>query len=200
MAPALIERARLERVAPHQLIRLLLDRHRLAVAGALAVDPMSIDELVDRTGLDRDNVLSAVGDLRAARLVIAAGGARYGIDEEVLRAAVRSMADLEIPMDPVIGYGMTDGEREILARYFSGRTLIEIPAGRAKRQVVLERIAQEFDVGRRYPERQVNEILRQFHTDTAALRRHLVDEGLLDRSSKSGEAQYWRSGGRVLGV
>lgn len=183
----------------YELIRLLLDRDRLAVAGALAVCSMSTDDLVDRTGRSLRTVLVAIGDLRAAGLVDATDDG-YRIDDEALREAARSVADLEIPMDPVIGYGMTDAEQEVLSRYFSGRTLVEIPTGRSKRQVVLERLAQEFDVGRRYSEQQVNETLRPFHTDTAALRRHLVDEGFLDRTPGSGTNEYWRSGGRVSGV
>jgi hypothetical protein len=39
----------------------------------------------------------------------------------------------------------------------------------------------------------VNLILGKRHADTAALRRHLVDHGFLDRA----DGQYWRSGGTV---
>jgi hypothetical protein len=100
-------------------------------------------------------------------------------------------------MDPVIGYGMTEDEQAILRRYFTGRTLIEIPANRAKRQVLLQRLALEFDVGRRYSEREVNEILFAFHPDWSTLRRYLVDEGFLDRDHIDDQNLYWRSGGRV---
>ena len=59
--------------------------------------------------------------------------------------------------------------------------------------MVLERLALEFEAGRRYSETEVNEILGTFHEDYASLRRYLVDEGLLDRA----EGQYWRAGGRA---
>ena len=97
------------------------------------------------------------------------------------------------PVDPWIGYGMSDEERVVLSRFFVGRTLTKIPAGRAKRLVVLERLALEFDIGRHSPEAEVNDLLRVFHPDVAALRRYLVDEGFLDRDA----GQYWRSGGRT---
>jgi Uncharacterized protein conserved in bacteria (DUF2087) len=42
-------------------------------------------------------------------------------------------------------------------------------------------------------EHAVNETLPAFHDDVAALRRFLVDEGLLDRD----HGMYWRSGGRT---
>jgi hypothetical protein len=183
-------------VTPLDLLRLLLDRDRLAVAGALAARSMTIDDAVTVTGRDRRLVLMAIGDLRAAGLVVADDG-RYGIDPNALRAAAKDAADHELPMDPVIGFGMTDEERAVLARHFSGRTLTEIPTGRAKRLVVLQRLALEFDVGRRYTEREVNEVIFEFHPDWSALRRYLVDEGFLDRDHIDGQNAYWRSGGRV---
>jgi hypothetical protein len=45
----------------------------------------------------------------------------------------------------------------------------------------------------RYPEREVNALLAAWHPDVAALRRYLVDEGLLTRDA----GVYWRSGGYV---
>ncbi len=178
------------------VLRLLLDRERLGVAGAIATRSRTTDEIVEVTGLDRRAVLTAVGDLRGAGLVTADGD-RYLIDEAGWRAAVEASAEVEVPMDPSIGFGMTDDERRVLERYFSGRVLVEIPTGRAKRLIVLQRLALEFDVGRRYVEAEVNEILGAFHADWSALRRHLVDERLLDRQPRGGGNEYWRSGGRV---
>ena len=62
-----------------------------------------------------------------------------------------------------------------------------------KRRIVLERIALEFEPGRRYDEKEVNVIVGAFFNDHAAIRRYLVDEGFLDRD----HGVYWRSGGRV---
>jgi hypothetical protein len=173
-----------------------LDADRLAVAGALVVVvDRSTAELVAATGLDGRRVLEAIGALRSAELVTSADG-RHRIDVEALRRIAAELVEPDLPMDPVIGFGMTDDERDVLARYFEGRTLTAVPTSRAKRLVVLERLALEFDVGTRYPERDVNSILGGFHPDWSTLRRHLVDEGLLDREQNV----YWRSGGRVAGV
>ena len=178
------------------LLRVFLDLDRLAVAGALACREMDTDELVDATGRDRRTVLVAVGDLRSVGLVVEHDG-RYRIDEDAFRDQAQAAAEIEIPMDPAIGFGMTDEEQLVLGRYFSGRVLVEIPAHRAKRLVVLQRLALEFDPGRRYPEDEVNRILGAFHPDWSSLRRGLVDEGLLDRAHGDGTNVYWRSGGRV---
>ena len=54
-------------------------------------------------------------------------------------------------------------------------------------------MARTFEPGHRYPEREVNDVLRTFWADYAALRRYLVDEGFLDRA----DGVYWRAGGTV---
>ncbi|NNK91836.1 MAG: DUF2087 domain-containing protein, partial [Acidimicrobiia bacterium] len=68
-----------------------------------------------------------------------------------------------------------------------------IPTQHAKRLIVLERLAQEFEPGLRYREQEVNFTLQLFHADYAALRRYLVDEGYLTRA----DGVYWRTGGRT---
>jgi hypothetical protein len=75
--------------------------------------------------------------------------------------------------------------------------LVRLPARRARRRLVLEHIVASFEPGRRFPEREVDVVLRAWcaggETDHVAVRRHLVDEGLLSRA----DGQYWRSGGWV---
>ncbi|HAX82263.1 MAG TPA: transcriptional regulator [Actinobacteria bacterium] len=83
-------------------------------------------------------------------------------------------------------------EARVLQAFFSSDRLVEIPASQGKRRVVLERLAMEFEPGLRYPEREVNFTLALFHADFAALRRYLVDEGIMTRA----DGVYWRTGGR----
>jgi hypothetical protein len=87
----------------------------------------------------------------------------------------------------------SDDEESVLRAFFRDGRLTEIPAREAKRRIVLERIALEFEPGLDYDERTVNAIVGRFFPDHAALRRYLVDEGFLDRD----HGRYWRTGGRV---
>jgi hypothetical protein len=86
----------------------------------------------------------------------------------------------------------TDPER-VLNAYLRDGQLISMPRGGPRRQIVLEHIVQRFEPGRRYAEVDVNLLLRPVWADVAALRRYLVDAGLLDRA----DGEYWRSGGPV---
>ena len=71
--------------------------------------------------------------------------------------------------------------------------LVRLPAKRAKRLLVLDRLAQRFEPGRAYLEAHVNALLVPAHPDYAMLRRSLVDEGFLAREN----GWYWRVGGTV---
>ena len=63
-----------------------------------------------------------------------------------------------------------------------------MPARPATRLIVLRWLAERFEPGRRYTEREVNDLLRASHPDHAMLRRYLVDHGLLERD----HGVYWR--------
>jgi hypothetical protein len=81
----------------------------------------------------------------------------------------------------------------ILRRYLRDGRLASMPRPGRKRQIVLEHVVQQFEPGRRYPEPEVNLVLRQWWSDVAALRRYLVDAALLAREG----GEYWRIGGPV---
>lgn len=183
-------------VSPEELALLFLNEARLAVAGALVVNADTAVDLVERTGLSKRAVLGALGDLRTAGFVTAEDGV-YSFVASALPSAARGLRPPPAPMDPSIGYGMTDDEKSILGEYFTGKTLHQIPSSLAKLEVVAQRLALEFEPGERYPEATVNEMLGAFHPDTARLRRELIDLGFLDREVADGTMKYWRRGGRV---
>jgi ArsR family transcriptional regulator len=79
--------------------------------------------------------------------------------------------------------------KSVLETFVRRGRLTRIPAQRRKRQIILEGLAEEFEPHREYTEREVNQILVEFHDDVAALRRGLVEEGLMDRA----EGIYRRS-------
>jgi hypothetical protein len=172
-------------------LKTVLDADRLAVIGRVAAAPASVKVIAAETGQRERDVLATLAPLVQAGIV-----ERDGDDYVLRREALRELAvDLPQPPPPdrAVFYGMTADEQAVLARFFRGDRLTEIPSARGKRLVVLERIALDFEPGRRYDETDVNALLARYHDDYAALRRYLVDEGFLDRAA----GEYWRSGGRV---
>jgi hypothetical protein len=82
---------------------------------------------------------------------------------------------------------------KIMRTFMRDGRIVQMPAKPSRRRVLLEYIASAFEPGVRYPEREVDAILRSFYDDHAALRRYLIDEQLLSRD----QGIYWRSGGPV---
>jgi hypothetical protein len=90
----------------------------------------------------------------------------------------------------------------VLRRFVHNGRLLAMPAAHGKRLVVLDHLAGLFEPGRRYPEREVNELLGRYHPDYAMLRRYLVDDGFLDRADEQAPGApsvkvYWRTGGTI---
>ena len=81
-----------------------------------------------------------------------------------------------------------------LRPYVRDGRITVMPARRAVRLLLLDRVAQAFEPGRRYKEPAVNEILKTLYDDHVTLRRYLVDEELMSRTP---DGTYWRSGGSV---
>jgi len=80
-----------------------------------------------------------------------------------------------------------------LAGFLRDGRIEAMPAKRSRRLLLLGEVAQAFEPGVRYSERDVNRVLGAMFSDYAALRRYLVDEDLLARA----EGEYWRIGGPV---
>ncbi|NUR05434.1 MAG: DUF2087 domain-containing protein [Nocardioidaceae bacterium] len=95
---------------------------------------------------------------------------------------------------------MDDHDLRLVERFMPGGRLRRVPSKASKRRLVLEHVAQLFEPGVRYSERQVDAILTGVceggETDHVSLRRYLVDAQLLGRES----GEYWRIGGWVYGT
>jgi hypothetical protein len=81
-----------------------------------------------------------------------------------------------------------------LGHYLDGNGRITVWPGRQKRQrLAIRYLAGKFASGCDYTEREVNELLLQWHTfaDPALLRRLMFDWGFLDRTLDG--FRYWRT-------
>ncbi len=83
-------------------------------------------------------------------------------------------------------------ESEILSKYFKkglNGPLSTFQMKEKSKIVVLRHISDKFDKSRKYSEKEVNEILKNIHSDYAHLRRYLIEYGFLDR--KRDGSEYW---------
>lgn len=166
--------------SPALLLGRLADDKRMHALAAVVLGESSVAGIAARTGLTEDQAARALAHLVGVGLVRRADSG-LNVDLQVLAEAARAAST---PRRRPTLEGATD-EQAAVARNFvteDGR-LKALPARDAKRRLVLAWVANRFEPGRTYAERDVNGILLAVYDDVASLRRYLVDEGFLERDA-----------------
>jgi hypothetical protein len=175
----------------YQLVGLLADEERRRVVAALVLGVATVDDVRTATGLGTRSVATALAKVVDTGLAVRGDDGSYVLLGDAFRRAAIAAAPPRPEPDPT--GDAPDDAAKVLRTFFREGRLTGIPAKQSQKRIVLDRLAQEFEIGVRYKERDVNAILRTFHDDVAALRRYLVDDEFLER--RAGE--YWRAGGTV---
>ena len=174
---------------PAAVLGLLADDRRLAVVAAVVLGARTTDAIVEATQLDAASVGRALDRLVDGGL-LEPRDEGWVVVEGVFGDAARAAGRMRPRVEPE-DVGATDVQAAVLRNFFDDGRLTSIPAPHAKRRVVLDFLASQFEPGKVYPEPAVNALLERFHPDFASLRRYLVDEEFLERR----EGFYWRAGG-----
>jgi hypothetical protein len=156
------------------LIGLLADEQRLRVVAAIALGARTIEAAAAGADTDLATVQSVLPRLVSAGLVEQRDGLRVSL--EALRAAARDRPARQRDLPDA-----TANQQRVLRNFVEDGRLMRLPARQGQRRVILEYVAGRFDTDRQYAEAEVNELLAPLHDDHVALRRYLVDEGLLER-------------------
>lgn len=173
-----------------EFFKALGNESRLKIVALLAERDYTVRELAQRLDLKEPTVSEHLATLKKAGLVsmqpdgnhrIYSFSARHLIEmnrELLSREQLASLADSAKDED----------DREILKHFFDGQRLTTIPSTRKKLMAVLRWLADQFEFGRRYTEKEVNAIITHHHDDYATLRRELIGYELLRRE----RGIYWR--------
>jgi predicted transcriptional regulator len=173
----------------------LADKNRLKIVGLLAVKPYSVEELATLLDLKPPTVSHHLAKLLDVGLVKSHTESYYNVyqlDQAMLKEKTRSMFSQQ-ELSSVVSEVDADAYDKKVIKDYARRdgSLKTLPAQRKKLEAILRYVVKAFDVGQRYSEKQVNEILARYHEDTATLRRELVGFGLMQREGGGGE--YWRA-------
>jgi len=172
----------------------LADANRLKIIGLLAQQQLSVEQIAEMVGLSSSTVSHHLSKLAKIGLVSAKAEGYYSIyrlETDALENMSKRLLSKEAMPAVTEDIDMDAYDRKVLNNYMTpdGR-LNTLPAQQKKMEVVMRHIVKSFESGKRYPEKQVNEILLKFNADTAQLRRNLIEMHLMDRESNGGE--YWR--------
>lgn len=172
----------------------LADANRLKIIGLLAKEPLSVEQLAEMLHLHASTVSHHLSKLNKAGLVSARAESYYSVyqleTKNLEQMAKQLLAEETLPA-VASDIDMDAYDRKVLNTFMTpeGR-LTDFPAQRKKMEAILRYVVRSFEPGIQYSEKQVNQILSQFHEDTAWLRRNLVDFRFLGR--EGGGGNYWR--------
>ncbi len=188
----------------------LADETRLKIVGVLAREPCSGEQLAAIVGVKPATITHHLQRLTAAGLVSVrpAGHSKvYHLRMDAIHSlAERLLAEKDEPPtqaapdqtrqwpDSALAKAAADldldaYDRKVLKDFLRrDGTLKALPVQEKKLLSVARHLVKEFEPGRQYTEKQVNEVIAPFHPDTASLRRAMIEFKLMDRAS----GKYWR--------
>lgn len=167
------------------------DESRLKILGLVAHGESSVKELAEKLGLREPTVSHHLA--RLARIGLVAmrvdGNVHwYRLDLTALHGLARSLDTVAQVKELAADVDADAFDRKVLDTFIQRDRIMEIPAARKKRQVVLRWLVARFEEGRKYTQPEINEVISRHHEDTATLRRELIASKLMHREGRS----YWR--------
>src|SRR5512133_3708019 len=169
-------------------LKAMSDADRLRIIGLLTQHRASIADIVAKLNLPLRDVVNHLAFLEFVG-VLSQKDELYELNDTKLADLGRANFAKERP-SYVPAPELDDKSKKVLKAYLNADGSIrQIPA-QPKLRVILNYLIQAFAPNTNYTEKEVNQILRRFHEDTAGLRRDLVDANLLARISDG--SRYWR--------
>lgn len=170
-------------------VKAMASADRLRIIGVLVRGRATQTEIAEQLHLPVRDVFNHLSFLAHIGVVHETEGV-YDLDEKTIESLARGQLEgkRETYVPPE---NKQEDARKVLKNYLNADgSLKQIPPRGNKLLIILNFIVDAFAFDTDYTEKEVNTILRRFHLDTAALRRYLVDNGLMARESNG--TRYWR--------
>jgi DNA-binding transcriptional ArsR family regulator len=168
--------------------KVLADETRLRIIGLLAVEKQcSVGTLAEHLQLKSPTISHHLSKLREIGLVnMRMDGTihYYTLNTD----ALRTIGERVLQPEQLVQTASSAAQMPNLRGIIEGERIVQIPASYKKKLIVLRWLADRFERDRRYAEREVNQIIRQHHEDTATLRRELIANRFMQRETGT----YWR--------
>ena len=170
-------------------VKAMASADRLRIIGVLVRGRATQSEIAEQLHLPVRDIFNHLAFLAHVGVVDETDGV-YDLNEKAIESLARGQFEgrRESYVPPEDKQGDV---RKVLKNFLNADgTLKQIPPMGSKLLILLNFIVDAFAFDTNYTEKEVNTILRRFHVDTAALRRYLVDNGLMARESDG--TKYWR--------
>ncbi|MBE5802019.1 MAG: metalloregulator ArsR/SmtB family transcription factor [Clostridiales bacterium] len=173
-----------------QLFKCLSDTTRLQLIKALDDSPKYVELLAELLDRSPSTISFHLKKMEEAGLVESCKEQYYTVytlKQQYLNAKLSSLVCGDRQQLDAQAAKEQQYRANVLKNLFEYGKLKTIPVQRKKRRIVLEKLAESFERGRVYPEKEVNLILADFHDDFCTLRREMIAEGIMQRERN----EYW---------
>lgn len=169
-------------------VKAMSDPKRLQIIGLLSQRPATREQVASELGLSPKDSLTHLGFLEYVGAVKLSDGVFSLSEERPAAFALENFKEERASFAPPTDLD-EKSQKVLRAHLRADGSIRQIPAA-PKLQVILNYLVGFFEFERDYTEREVNEVIRRFHEDTAGLRRDLIEAHLLARISDG--SRYWR--------
>ena len=162
-------------------VKAMASAERLRIIGVLTRGRATQAEIAEQLGVHVRDVFNHLAFLAEVGVVNETDGV-YDLDEKAIESFARGQFEGKRPSYEA--GEQPEDVRKVLKNFLNADGSVkQVPPRGNKLLIVLNFIVDAFAFDANYTEKEVNTILRRFHVDTAALRRYLVDNGLMARES-----------------
>ena len=176
-----------------EFFKALADANRLKIVGLLAQGEYTVEQLAEMLNLRPSTISHHLTKLAKSGLVSARSESYYNIyrlETTTLESMSQRLLAQETFPAVTAEVDMDAYDRKVINTFCeSDGRIRQFPAQRKKFEAILRYVLKAFEPDVRYPEKQVNEILKGYSDDTATLRRGFIEFKMMQREGGGGE--YW---------
>ncbi|MBR4881641.1 MAG: metalloregulator ArsR/SmtB family transcription factor [Clostridia bacterium] len=169
-----------------ELLKLLADETRLKILNILMREDSYVEKIACDLSLTPATICYHLKKMESAGIVRCSRAQFYIIYSLNRDIFDKPLYELVKKDEPVVDED-EKYKKDVLSNFFKYGRLVQIPMQRKKRDIVLCEIAKSFEVGVRYDEKEVNEIIHRFHEDHCTIRRDMIASGIMSREKEI----YW---------
>ena len=166
------------------IFKCLSDQSRLNIVHMLLKKPMYVELVANSLGLANSTVSFHLKKLEKAGIVTSYKDqyyTMYKLNKEVLESPLSELVAIETKETKTLDDKEQEYRQRVLKAFFPKNELFQIPKQRKKKNIILEKLALDFEIGKEYTEKEVNELILQHHEDFCTLRRDFISEKMFVR-------------------
>jgi hypothetical protein len=173
--------------------KVLGNETRLKMLGHLANAEMSVGELAELLDVKEPTVSHHLALMKELGLVgmRAEGNVRiYRLETAALQTLSKDVFSQDNLADLVDDSAADAWEQKVLQNFMDQgqKRITALPAQYKKLMVLVRWMQDRFEAGKKYTEKEVNDIIKRHHEDSALFRRYMVDHKMMAREN----GVYWR--------